>query len=271
MNIRLVPREEFDKQLYDSCVHYATNGNIYGYHWFLNATTDDWDVLVEDEWSSVMPLPKTKNWLGRTRLEQPRLISDLAIYSVNVLSPKRVQAFWDAIPDEYRSGNLTVEPASTPKANGRFTVEAASGTALTLNRPYEQIIEDFSPGYHEGLVRAEMARLRPASSFKPERLADLWLEVNGKTAENEWRYHAMQRVMYQVLHRGWGGTQAVQDDQGEILAMVFLAYSHHRIFPLFTVETTEGKSVGALTYLWDNILKSHAGKELKVKREEVLV
>ena len=35
MDIHLVRREDIDKQLYNSCVHYATNGSIYGYDWYL--------------------------------------------------------------------------------------------------------------------------------------------------------------------------------------------------------------------------------------------
>lgn len=274
MDIRLIKQEDLDKQLYNSCVHFATNGSIYGYDWYLNATAKDWDLLVEvdeEKWVSVMPLPYVKNWLGRTRLEQPRLLPELAVYSVRALSPKRIQAFWDAIPAEIRSGSLTVEPASVPQTPGRFTVEAAGGTALTLNQPYEEVIGDFSPAYHEGLIRAEDAGLKPLPSFKPEKLAEFWLKVNGSSADNEWKSHAIQRLMYQVLHRSWGNTQAVAGPDGEPLAMSFIVYSHNRIFPLFTVESAEGKAVGALAFLWDNLLKTHAEKALKVRREDVVV
>jgi hypothetical protein len=47
-------------------------------------------------------------------------------------------------------------------------------------------------------------------------------------------------------------------------------YSHGRIFPLFATESKAGKAVGALTLLWDNLLKTHADKNLKVRREEVM-
>ena len=271
MKVRLVPHEEIDKQRYNSCVHFATNGNIYGYDWFLNATTGgEWDMLVEgEEWVSVMPLPRRKNWFGRSYLQQPRLIPELAVYTVKPISTKRIQSFWEAVPDEYRGGGLTVEPASVPKEKGRFDVVPATGSVLYLNEPYETIIGDFSPAYHEGLLRAEDANLRPSSVFKPEVFANTWLEVNGKSANNEWEYHAIQRIMYQILHRSWGGTQAVQDEDGNILAMLFLCYSHSRIFPLFRVETARGKQQGAMAYLWDNLLRSHANRDLKIKREDI--
>lgn len=94
MTIRHIPQEAIDKQLYNSCTHYATNGSIFGYDGYLNATAKEWDVLVEgDNYVSVMPLPKGRNWLGRQQLVQPKLLPYLAVYSVKPLSPKRIQAF----------------------------------------------------------------------------------------------------------------------------------------------------------------------------------
>jgi len=273
MDIRFVKQEDIEKQLYNSCVHFATNGSVYGYDWYLNATAKDWDILVEVEnesWVSVMPLPYTKDWLGRKQLSQPELLPELAVFSVSALSQKRIQAFWEAVPKAFRGGTLTVEPASVPADAGRFTVLAASGAALMLNQPYEEVIGDFSPAYHEGLLKAEDAKLRPLPSFKPEKLADFWLEVNGKSATNEWKFHAMQRLMYQVLHRSWGGTHAVAGQDGKPLAMAFIVYSHGRIFPMFTAESKAGKEVGALTFLWDNLLKTHSNKALKVRKELVM-
>ncbi len=266
MDIRFIPQEEIDKQLYNSCVHFATNGSLYGYNWYLNATAKEWDLLVEgDNYVSAMPLPRTSNWLGRTQLTQPRLVPDLAIYSVKLLSPKRIQAFWDAIPDEFRGGDLTVEPASVPQNSGRFEVTQAVGHALFLNKPYEEITDNFPADYYTRLGRAEAADLLPVPVLKPEAYADFWLKVHGTGGENEWKFHAMQRIMYQVLHRSWGNAVGIQTRDGELLAVSFNVYSHNRVFPLFRAESPAGADVGAMTLLYDTLLRSHAGRALKIE------
>ncbi|MCP9234831.1 hypothetical protein [Lewinella sp. JB7] len=271
MDIRFIPQAELDKQLYNSCVHFATNGSLYGYDWYLNATAKEWDLLVEgDNYVSAMPLPRTRNWLGRTYLTQPELVPDLAVYSVKPLSPKRIQAFWDAIPQEYRGGELTVEPASVPKESGRFTVTTAVGGAIFLDRPYEEITDDFPPAYYERLARAERADLLPVPSLKPEALADFWLAVHGKSVDNEWKYHAMQRIMYQILHRSWGNAAGIQTRDGKLLAVSFNVYSHNRVFPLFRAESQAGADAGAMTLLDDTLLRSHANRSLKIAREILL-
>ena len=271
MDIRFVPQADIDKQLYNSCVHFATNGSLYGYDWYLNATAKEWDLLVEgDNYVSAMPLPKRKNWWGRTYLTQPKLVPDLAVYSVKPLSPKRIQSFWDAIPDEIRGGSLTVEPASVPREPGRFAVVQAQGEALFLNQSYEEITDDFPSAYYERMALSERADLLPASNLKPEAVADFWLEVHGRTADNEWKYHAMQRLMYQVLHRSWGSASGVQTREGELLATVFTVYSHGRIFPLFGAESKAGGAAGAKTFLIDTLLRSHAGRNLKISKRTVI-
>ena len=270
MDIRFIPDGEYDRQRYNSCVHFATNGSIFGYDWYLNNTAREWDLLVEGEYTSVMPLPRRRNWRGRTYLAQPRLVPELAVYSVNALSHKRIQSFWDAIPEQYRGGELTVEPASVPQRPGRFTVTTARGEALLLNRPYAEIIDDFPSGYLRQLARAEAADLIPARPAKPEAIAEFWLAQHGRGRDHEWRFHAMQRLMYQVLHRGWGNGLAVRNRAQDILATAFVVYSHERVFPLFTAESPAGAAAGAATLLWDNLLHQHAGRQLKIKREDLL-
>ncbi|MBB4079756.1 hypothetical protein GGR28_002383 [Lewinella aquimaris] len=268
MDIRFIPQAEIDKQLYNSCVHFATNGSLYGYDWYLNATAKEWDLLVEgDNYVSAMPLPRTTNWIGRTQLTQPVLVPDLAVYSVKPLSPKRIQAFWDAVPEEYRGGGLTVEPASVPKNAGRFEVTTAVGDALFLNKSYEEITDDFPSTYYEQLARAERADLLPVPALKPEAYADFWLSVHGKSVDNEWKYHAMQRLMYQVLHRSWGNAAGIQTRDGQLLAVSFNVYSHNRIFPLFRAESKAGGDAGAMTLLNDTLLRSHANRSLKIASE----
>ena len=46
MDIRLVPQEEIDKTKWNSCVHYAANGKIFGYKWYLDNVAIDWVGLV---------------------------------------------------------------------------------------------------------------------------------------------------------------------------------------------------------------------------------
>ena len=170
---------------------------------------------------------------------------------------------------EFKGGELEVEPLSIPSAKSRFKFRAASGTKLDLNQPYEEITDDFPPAYFRDLALAEAADLLPTGTLKPERVAAFFQEHNPKNKDTDWTFHAIQRLMYQLLHRGWGSVYGVQNRQGEVLAMTFIAYSHGRLFPIVKVESPAGKKAGAMTLLWDMAIHSHAERPLRIKREEL--
>jgi len=54
---RIVPFAEIEKNKWNGTIHYAINGNIFGYYWFLKAVIGEWDAIVEEDYQSVMPIP----------------------------------------------------------------------------------------------------------------------------------------------------------------------------------------------------------------------
>ena len=95
--IRFIAHQDIDKVKWNSCVHYATNNNIFGYWWYLRNTAKEWDALVEGDYESVLPLiSKPSANVGSLYL--PELIREAGIYSIHLLSHARVNAFLEAIP-----------------------------------------------------------------------------------------------------------------------------------------------------------------------------
>ena len=261
MNIRFVPQDEIDKQKWNSCVHFALNGHIFGYHWYLSQTAREWDALVEDDYHSVMPLPRRPAFWRTQELYQPELLRETAVYSVRALSPARVRAFWEAVPEAYRVVDLRVEPRSRPTVDG-YAVEEQANYVLPLHEPYEVLAKRYAPDLLTRIGRAEDADLLPTSNLKPERIAELYRDVHGRSGTHDWIYHALTRIMYQVLHRGWGFTSSVVNRQQELLAASFFIYSHGRALSLVQVQTDAGRAVEAMPFLYDLFIRAHAGRPL---------
>ncbi|MEM6725303.1 MAG: hypothetical protein AAF598_14780 [Bacteroidota bacterium] len=93
MEIRYLKRDEIDQLKWDSCVHYANNGQVYGYTWYLDNVAEDWDGLVEGDYESVFPLVWNSKIFGIKQLYQPFLSQQLGLFSVNLLSKARLQTF----------------------------------------------------------------------------------------------------------------------------------------------------------------------------------
>ncbi len=258
MKILRVSREEIDKSKWNSCVHYANNGNVTGYMWYLDAITKDWEGLVEEGYGSVFPVIWKKNWLGRKSVYQPELITEGGIYSENVLSGSRIKHFIEALPAEYKSLKINISnQAKIPSSLG-LKVEKLSRRQLILNNSYEGLSEDFSPIFQQQLAKAADLKLQPASNLKPEKVVDFY-KAHSKNYKKE-NYFAYLRIMYNAMHRGWGFANGISDNNGNLLAVYFFIYSHGKIMMLLPAVSKAGKAKGAAELLLSMLLQTHANK-----------
>lgn len=260
MKIRLISREEIDTTKWNSCVHFAINGNVFGYKWYIDAITKDWEALVEDDYASVMPLIWKKNWLGKKRLYIPSLMRESGIYSANPLSEKRVSSFLEAIPNTYRKAAIQVDQFTLPPNNQNWSIEKKNNHLVYMNRPYDTLSEQFSDKTEIQLALARSANLRPTNSLKPEKIADFY-KAHSKEYTKE-NYHAYLRIMYNVLHRGWGFASGVVDSKDKLLAVNFLIFSHGRLVSFLPVVSKEGQGVGALEFLVNLIFHTNANRQV---------
>lgn len=262
MDIRLIKREEIDKIKWNSCVHYAGNGNIFGYMWFLDHVAKDWDGLVEGDYESVFPLVWRDTFWGKKMLYQPDLMRELGIYSINILSQKRVEAFLNAIPESYRQVDIVLNEQNDPPREGSFVVQEKSNHQLLLKRPFEEIEAGFDVEIKTQIKLAETEGLLPVSNLKPEKIAAFYQKHSSARKGLDRRFHALQRIMYNVLHRGWGFAAGITDRDGTLLAANFFIYSHKKVLSLVPVSSPKGDQKGALPYLFNFFIQGHADRPL---------
>lgn len=263
MKVSLIKGEEVDRNKWNSCVHFAHNGNIFGYQWYLNNVVKRWDALVEGEYESVMPLIYTeKSFLKSSKLYTHPLLRSTGLYSVHVLSEKRIAAFLDAIPKSYKRWQLDLnEGVKIPRDYSSFKQKKKENAVLFLGDPYEKISEQYSPTLTQTLERANLAEVFSVNNLKPEQIANFYKEHAGSYYD-EAHYHAFLRIMHNAQHRGWGISTGVKNRKGDLLAVNFYTLSHHRLMRVIAAESPQGKSVGALSFLVDQAVRINAGKQL---------
>ncbi len=261
MNIKYIKREEIDKVKWNSCVHYANNGNVFGYMWYLDFVGKDWDGLVEGDYESVCPLVWRDGFFGKKELYQPPLMRELGVYSINVLSPARIRKFIEAIPEEFNKIDITLNEQNLLNEGG-FRKKEHVNHQLLLNVSYEELAGNYSSGLLRLLEKAQDYNLRPVSNLKPEKIAGFYLKHTKDGKGKEQKFHAMQRVMYNVLHRGWGFATGVANDQDELIAVNFLIYSHNKVLNFMPVASKEGEEKGAMAFMINLLFRSHAGRPL---------
>ena len=262
MEIRFIKRADIDRLKWDSCVHYANNGHVFGYTWYLDNTAEDWDGLVEGNYESVLPLIWKDAPDGTKYLTLPHLVPAAGIYSVHVLSEVRVAAFKNAIPPTFNLGTLRFLPG-TRISGWSDTTRSVSGYRLYVNETYEVLSAAYSSELTAKLDSASNKGLRPRHTPpKPEEVAAFFRKHHPRGNKDTASFHAMQRIMYNALHRGIGFSSAIVDGQGHALAMDFFLFSHGKLLSLTPVSTRNGRKLGALEMLFDLMIQTQAGRPL---------
>jgi hypothetical protein len=261
MTIRYIKYEDIDRQKYNSCVHYALNGRAWGYKWYLEATARRFDVLVEGEYESVMPLVWDTTWSGRKRLISPVFTPGLGVFSVHVLSQKRmgyflreVDARFDVIDVQFtgKPSRNTTEVDWEWKPDYNQVINIAS-------RDYEAVASNYQSDLLRNLELSHNADLLVHGNQKPEKVAAFMVKhfPNGERLQ-----HPMLRVLYNALHRGWGWSTAVTDREGNWLASNVFVFTHGRVCSLAPCESPEGRELGALNLLYDYAIRQAAGRPI---------
>ena len=258
MNIKRISRSEIDKQKWNSCVHFANNGNICGYKWYLDALSKDWEALIEEDYGTVFPLVWKKNWLGRKKIYQPSLILEGGIFSEKILSATRIKQLIEAIPTSYKSFSFTISSQAKIPQDMGLKITKETNRQLILNQPYEGLEKGFTDVFHQKLEDKWKYDMQPTSNLKPEKIVDFYKKYSSfYTKEN---YHAYLRIMYNVLHRGWGFANGVINPANQLLAANFFIYSHGKIVNFLPVVSPEGRHKGAMELLLNLVLQTHANK-----------
>ncbi len=260
MNIRLVPQEDIDQLKWDSCIHYSENGSVFGYQWFMNNTAKEWDGLVEGDYESVFPLVKKADSFSRKELYQPMLIRSLGIFSIHLLSAVRMEAFFNAIPKDYKKINIDLNERHQPLSNEDFNWSEKRNFQLWLDQPYEVLRQNYAAEILEQLKEASRLGLRPVSNIRPEIIADHFKKYTKQRGLVEEKFHALQRIMYNALHRGIGFASGVEDSQGNLLVANFYIYSHGKLLSLIPMEIATNKT--AQIFGIDLLMQTNAGRPL---------
>ena len=262
MDIRFIRRSDIDKIKWNTCVYHALNGNVFGYVWFLDQVGKQWDALVEGDYESVLPLIWRKHWSGGREIFQPPLIRELGLFSTHILSQKRLESFLDAIPPEFRFIRMVLNERNIHLNTNKFNLQQKTNHQLFLKQPYSVLRSSYSADFLAQLLRSTQKKYNVTTSIKPEQIADFYRLHTLDRKSIDRNYFALQRIMYNVLHRGWGYASGVFDQAKNLLACNFFIYSHNKSISFIPLESPLGSAQGALAHLMDVFIRNHANTSM---------
>lgn len=250
MTINSIPFDKIDRNKWNGLVHFAPDSNIYGYYWYLKAVLHDFDILVEGDYQSGMPLIQ-KNISQFCK----KLIPQTGIYTMNVASRGRINTFIDALNNQYPGSFQSFKPAQSSTI---FSISQNYSKVQNffkpLDRKYEDIELDYKDQVREILNLSAGDSIRISANLKPE---DLLVHEKLSTEEK----NTLFRLMYNAMHRGVCFTSQVEDTRtGKRVFAVFF-YNQQTMHEIYCSSKGEDR----LYYImYDYIFRTHAGRNLKL-------
>ena len=257
MDVRFVPFDEIDVTRWNSCIHFAINGNVFGYHWFLKNVSREFDALVEGNYESVMPLiSRTSKW-NYPQLFHPNDIGRLGIFSVHVLSPPRIQKFIEAIPSTYLGQQISFNEYNKSIIKDLPDATSSAWYQLDLSAPYEIIQNGYDPKALDLIENGRDQNWMPHSHIKPEELVDFFATIDGDTDTHMW-----MRIHYNLMHRGTAFPTVYCGSDGEIGAAALFTY-YNGFFTLLNFKAKPQVEESLFLLMADDLIRLHAERPLR--------
>lgn len=246
---RIVPFEEIDKNRWNGGIHYALNGNVFGYYWYLKAVIGEWDAVIEEDYQSVMPIFRSP-----LRPYQYDLLMELGPYSVNPLTDGRISAIVDLFKRANKSSRYPMHSHLTKSQLHNTNTVKRNKAVLSGGTSYAQLSKTYSDRLKKNLTVDGYEKVKVAAGIKPEVLVSL-------LPDSEAKKNALMRVMYNAMHRGIGFSSAIEDKKsGKILAASFFVNTNTCIYEIMHYDKG-GSKYRQLIY--DLLLRKSAGSPVR--------
>jgi hypothetical protein len=138
--IKYRSQSNLDIKKYDNCIANSSNARIYAFSWYLNCVSDNWDVLVYNDYEAVMPLPIRKKY-GINYIYLPPWVQQLGVFSENEIESVLICKFIKKIPKK----NVLIDYYFN--SQNRFSSNSVNNRInfiLPLNKSFETIKKNYN-------------------------------------------------------------------------------------------------------------------------------
>lgn len=242
--IKHLKHGEIDFERYSATISNCAWGRIYALPWYLDIVSPNWEALVNEDYSIVMPLPVKKKY-GLKSITQPYLCQQLGVFSTKNLDNFIFKDFYDKIP--YRisrfQGNSR-DSAIYPEKNLRpnFFLDTS-----TLSEPNQ----DFNSNTIRNLKKAEKSGINLTEISVDEFVEFSFL--NNRDVFSDALLHVLKKLAFSLIENKHGKIYACRKDNA-LTAAVMIASFKNRIYYLSPVSSALGKEIQSMTFLVNNII-----------------
>lgn len=259
--IKYIQHTEIDYKKWDACIDQALNGNIYAYSWYLDAACEQWDALIEGDYDTVMPLPY-RNKLLVYYIFPPNMIQQLGVYSQKNLTENKITEFIQCIPAKFKYSEINFN-YSNPINSEKHSITPHVNLELNLNAPYSELYANYSENIKRSIKKAYKTNFHINRNAKIKDLIQLFKEIKEpelKSLPKDF-YPVVERVT-DVLLKNNKAQVWKAEISGVFWAGVLFAFSHNKVYFLFSVTNFKAQTNGIMPAMINAIIEENAEKDM---------
>jgi len=261
MQIKYIKHKKIDKQKWDNCVKKAQNSLVYGYSWYLDIVSPNWDALISADYEYIMPLSSAKKYF-LSYLHQPIFFQKNSVFSEKVITKSIIKEFLKAIPKKYVIVEMSLNH-NLSELDSKYNVKKRTNYELYLNNSYEKICQNYSKSHKKNIRKVNKSDYKFIVSNDVETFIDIKKQdIKFSEAKNkDIHLQTLRKLIEYVLEHNLGAIFFAVSTENKYLAAIFAIKSDKQIIKV-SARTPEGRKKGLSFFIHDKVIEYYANNDL---------
>lgn len=253
--IAYVKRKDLEVEKYDACIENSLQSRVYAFSWYLDIVTDNWDVLVLDDYKAVMPITWKKKYFIKY-VYPPLWLLELGVFSLD--AKVNFQTFFKTLFRTFRFIESRLNTDVKVDANSVFS-EPKEMQVVSLEQGYDAIFNNYRKDRKKDLVKANKLGLKEKWKDSAANLITLFKNNVGKRTPNilEPDYVILRKLMATCIEKRVGEVLSIYDNDNHIVASGFFLKHKKTVTILVSSTDFKNRKNGANTFLIDRAIHKY--------------
>ncbi len=260
MNIIYLKQSEIDKTKWDSAVksNFIT-ASPFALSWYLDASCDNWDALVLDDYVSVMPLPYRKKW-HKYYIYPPYFLPRLGVFG-KTISENEFQTWLNAIPNKFSFIDIVLHE-NMQLDKEKWTSTTHNTYIVDCRLSYEEIRKKYSQNHKRNCLKASNENLKIVNDFAYEKAIAFFRNYQAKHYKSNYQekdYVRLIRILNLLNEKQQLKTYGVVDANNKLCAAAFFPFINEKYYFLFSGRKNDDNK--SMFFLIDSFIQQHAAQK----------
>ena len=261
--IKFYKHSEINKTKWNDCISHAVCSSIFADYDLLSIASPQWDALIADDYTAVMPLPWKKKW-NISYIYTPFFFSRLGIFSLTTLTAQQVSDFVSAIPRRFVRVELNLKEDNLEQLISDKVIWHISHQ-LSLSSSYEEIRSRYATNLKRNIKAARQQLLTIDTHAPVSEIIHLFKCNRGKDRKIKIKdvHYGFFLQMVEMLQKKqqvdvWG----IRTEDGTLIAGACFLKDFQRTWYWFSGRDEKYNQQRALFRLVDAYIEAHANQSI---------